>query len=57
MELLAGSFAAITWRYPDGSSFETQRKVIRTRGVSWEDSPAVLRGLLQSDDGAVSFHT
>lgn len=57
MELLGSAYAAITGRYPDGSPF--QRKTtwaVRSRVAPYEDSPAILRGLLQSDDGAVSYY-
>jgi DNA invertase Pin-like site-specific DNA recombinase len=57
MELLSPSFAAITGRFPDGSPFERKHKFVHSKSISWEDSPAILRGLLQSDDGAVSYHS
>jgi hypothetical protein len=56
MDLLSASFAAITGHYPDGSPFERKKWIVRSRNAPWEDSPSILRGLLHSDDGAVSYY-
>jgi len=53
MDLLSASYAAITGRYPDGTPFRT--KSFRSPTVSSVETPAILHGMLKSDNGAVSY--
>jgi hypothetical protein len=55
MDLLGESYAAILGHYPDGTPLERKKHAMRSRNLPAMESPAVLHGLLQSDDGAVSF--
>jgi DNA invertase Pin-like site-specific DNA recombinase len=55
MEVVAKSYAAIMGQYPDGTKSTRKKYAMRSRNVPVMESPAILHGLLQSDDGAVSF--
>lgn len=55
MELLAESYAAIMGHYPDGTKSNRKKYAMRNRRTPAMESPAILHGLLQSADGAVSF--
>jgi len=55
MELLAPAYASITGLYPDGSRFEGKKIIVRSRTMTPEESPALLHGLLTSNDGSASF--
>jgi DNA invertase Pin-like site-specific DNA recombinase len=57
MDLLGVSYAAITGHYPDGTPFGRKKFTIRSRGVPGMESPAVLHGLLESDDGMVFYRS
>lgn len=56
MDLLAPSYAAITGHYPDGTPYERRKIRTRMRNATEMGSPALLHGLLDSDDGSVSFY-
>lgn len=56
MDLLGSAYAAMTGHYLDGSPYQRKKMTIRSRIAPYEDSPAILRGLLQSDDGAISYY-
>ncbi len=55
MDLLGPAYAAITGRYPDGSKHEGKCFIVRNRSVPFETSPALLHGVLASDEGQVTF--
>jgi len=56
MDLLAPSYASITGHYPEGTPNEQRKIRIRLRNATEMGSPALLHGLLDSDDGSVSFY-
>ncbi len=57
MELLGPAYAAITGYYPDGKPFDRKRYAMRSHTSSpGMESPAVLHGLLDSDDGMTFYH-
>ncbi len=55
MELLVPAYAAIKGHYPDGTPYEGRTLRTRSRTLAPEESPALLHGLLTSDDGSISF--
>lgn len=56
MDLLGASYAAITGHCPDGTPFEGKKYVVRSRSSTpGMESPAVLHGLLASDDGMAFY--
>lgn len=57
MELLAASYGAIIGHYPDGSPCARRRIQTRMRNATEMGSPALLHGLLESDDGSVSYYS
>ena len=55
MEMVAESYAAIMGHYPDGTKSKRKKYSTWNRQIPVMESPAILHGLLLSDDGAVSF--
>jgi hypothetical protein len=56
MDLLARSYATITGQYPDGTPYERRRIRTRMRNATEMGSPALLHGLLNNDNGSVSYY-